>query len=258
MAAGILVILPKQIIKLAIKEVNSDKKAETISDTHLQGIKNEFINRLDGLKSVLGSLSISINDLAENDRLLWKNKSTALVESLADRVCYNCELKGRCWDKDLHKTFSAFADLISSCEKKELKMPKELDKYCLKKSRLLRSSQELMNNYTVNEALKSRLGEGRKLIANHINNMSLTMGDIVKDFNKDITVCTDIDKILRKSFNKNSMEYRDVFSYIDKKGRLKIKVSLNNCEGANYCAKKILPIVNGISKNASFAKWRRM
>lgn len=248
LAAGILVILPKQIIKLATKEVNSDKKAETISDTHLQGIKNEFINRLDGLKSVLGSLSISINDLAENDRLLWKNKSTALVESLADRVCYNCELKGRCWDKDLHKTFSAFADLISSCEKKELKMPKELDKYCLKKSGLLRSSQELMDNYTVNEALKSRLGEGRKLIANHINNMSLTMGDIVKDFNKDITVCTDIDKILRKSFNKNSIEYKDVFSYIDKKGRLKIKVSLDNCEGANHCAKKILPIVNGLVK----------
>ena len=248
LSAIILLILPKRIINLAVREVNSDKKAEIISDTHLQGIKNEFINRLDGLKGVLGSLSLSINDLAENDRLLWKNKSTALVESLADRVCFNCELKEKCWDKDLHKTFSSFEDLISSCEKKELKLPKELDRYCLKKSSLLRSSQELINNYTVNEALKTRLGEGRKLIANHINNMALTMGDIARDFNKDITVCADIDRILRKTLNKNNMEYKDVFSYIDRKGRLKIKVTLTNCEGANYCGKKIVPIINGLVK----------
>lgn len=248
LAAVILLLLPKHIINLAVREVNSDKKAEIISDTHLQGIKNEFIGRLDGLKGVLGSLSVSINDLAENDRLLWKNKSTALVESLADRVCFNCELKGKCWDKDLHKTFSSFEDLISSCEQKDLKLPKELDKYCVKKSSLVRSSQELINNYTVNEALKTRLGEGRKIIANHINNMSLTMGDIVRDFNKDITVCTDIDRILRKALNKNNMEYRDVFSYIDRKGRLKIKVTLSNCEGANYCTKNILPIINGLIK----------
>lgn len=247
-AAVILLVLPKRVINLAVREVDSDKKAEIISDTHLQGIKNEFINRLDGLKGVLSSLSISIDDLAENDRLLWKNKSTALVESLADRVCFNCELKGKCWDKNLHKTFSSFEDLISSCERKELRLPDTLDKYCLKKSSLVRSSQELINNYTVNEALKTRLGEGRKLISNHINNMSLTMGDIVRDFNKDITVCTDIDRLLRKSLNKNNVEYRDIFSYIDRKGRLKIKVMLNDCQGANYCVKKILPIINDLVK----------
>ena len=247
-AGGILIILPKNIINLAVREVNSDKKAEIISDSHLQGIKSEFIERLDGLKGVFGSLAISINDLAENDRLLWKNKSTALVESLADRVCFNCELKGTCWDKNLHKTFSSFEDLISSCEKKELKFPKELEGYCLKKSNLVISSQELINNYTVNEALKTRLGEGRKIIANHINNMAVTMGDIAHDFNKDITVCTDIDRILRKTLNKNNVDYKDVFSYIDRKGRLKIKITLTNCEGANYCVKKVLPIINGLVK----------
>ncbi|MGL5353502.1 MAG: stage II sporulation protein E [Clostridium sp.] len=248
LAALIFMSLPKSVINLAVKEVNSDKKAELISDTHLQGVKSEFISRLDGLKGVLGSLSIAINDLAENDRLSWKNKSTALVESLADRVCFNCELKGKCWEKDLHKTFTTFEDIISSCEKKELKLPEDLKKYCLKQNNLLISAQEVVSNYSVNQALKSRLGEGRKLIANHINNMSITMGDIARDFNKDITVCTDIDKILRKALSKNSLEYRDVFSYIDRKGRLKIKVSLDNCDGANYCTKKILPIINGLIK----------
>ncbi|AYE34481.1 stage II sporulation protein E [Clostridium septicum] len=247
-AAIVLIILPNGLVSRFIKEVNQDKKVEIINDIHLQGIKSEFASRLEALKGVLSDLSISISNLAENDRLLLNNKGTAMVESLADRVCCNCEMRGRCWDRNLHNTFNSFSDLISSCEANEMKFPSDLEKRCVKKSALLRSSQELINNYVVNEALKTRLSEGRNLISNHINNMALTMGDIVRDFNKDISVCTDIDRLLRKTLNKNSVEYKDVFCYLDRKGRLKIKVTLSNCEGANYCSKKVLPIINSLVK----------
>ena len=247
-AAIVLIILPNGLVSRFIKEVNQDKKVEIINDIHLQGIKSEFASRLEALKGVLSDLSISISNLAENDRLLLNNKGTAMVESLADRVCCNCEMRGRCWDRNLHNTFNSFSELISSCEANEMKFPSDLEKRCVKKSGLLRSSQELINNYVVNEALKTRLSEGRNLISNHINNMALTMGDIVRDFNKDISVCTDIDRLLRKTLNKNSVEYKDVFCYLDRKGRLKIKVTLSNCEGANYCSKKVLPIINSLVK----------
>ncbi|MGL5378813.1 stage II sporulation protein E [Clostridium sp.] len=247
-AAGGLLILPKSLLNKATQEINQEKKAEIISDVHLQGIKGEFVDRLDSLKGVLGSLSVSISNLTENDKLLLSNKGTALVESLADRVCYNCEMKGRCWDRNLHNTFNSFSDLISSGENNNIILPADLEKRCVKTSNLLRSAQELINNYAVNEALKTRLSEGRNLISNHINNMAVTMGEIVRDFNKDISVCTDIDKLLRKALNKSKIEYRDVFCYLDRKGRLKIKVSLSNCEGSNYCSKNVLPIISSLVK----------
>ncbi|ATD53882.1 stage II sporulation protein E [Clostridium chauvoei] len=248
LAGMILILFPKSILNKAIKEVNQDKKVEIINDIHLQGIKGEFVDRLEALKGVLGNLSTSISNLAENDRLLLNNKGTAMVESLADRVCCNCEMKGRCWDRNLHNTFNSFSELISSCEANDVKFPTDLEKRCVKKAALLRSSQEIINNYVVNEALKTRLSEGRNLISNHINNMAMTMGDIVRDFNKDISVCTDIDRILRKSLNKSNVDYKDVFCYLDRRGRLKIKVTLSNCEGANYCSKKVLPIINSLVK----------
>ena len=66
----------------------------------------------------------------------------------------------------------------------------------------------LVNNYTLNENVKNRLVEGRKLIANQMNNMSIAMDDIIRDFEKDVTNCMEVDKLLRKTFVKNNIKYK--------------------------------------------------
>lgn len=247
-SAAIFIAIPKMFIEFISKEFNQEKKTESINDAHLNGIKNEFVDRLNSMKSILSSLSASILNLGENDILSLSNKGTAMVESLADRVCYNCELKQRCWDRNLHSTFEGFSELISGCENNEMNFPQSLEKKCVKKRGLIKNAQEIVNNYTVNEALRTRLAEGRSLIANHINNISSTMGDMIRDFENDISICSEIDKVLKKALNKNKIEYKDVFCYLDRKGRMKIKITLTNCEGGNYCAKNILPIINELVK----------
>lgn len=244
----ILVSIPKFIIDAISKEFNQEKKAEAINDIHLNGIKGEFIDRLDSMKSILTTLSNSILNLGENDILSLNNKGTAMVENLADRACYNCELRQRCWDRNLHLTFEGFSELISSCENNDIYLPKTLEKKCVKTRSLMKNAQEVVNNYTVNEALKTRLIEGRNIIANHINNISTTIEDMARDFEKDISICTEIDKILRKAFNRSKIDYTDVFSYLDRRGRMKIKVTTTNCEAERYCAKTILPVVNTLVK----------
>lgn len=248
LALILFIMIPEVIINNIVNELNRDKKAEIINDFHLNEVKNEFLERLNSMKAVLSSLSNSILNLGQNDILSLSNKGTAMVESLADRVCYNCELRQRCWDRNLRYTFDGFSELISSCENNDIYFPKSLNNKCVKKSSLMKNAQEIVNNYTVNEALRTRLTEGRKLIASHINNMSVTMGDMIRDFEKDVSVCTEIDKVLKKALNKAKIEYKNIFCYLDRKGRMKIKVTLSNCEGSNYCARKILPVINDLVK----------
>ncbi|MBU5454728.1 stage II sporulation protein E [Caproiciproducens sp. MSJ-32] len=247
-ALTLFVFIPEAILNNIVNELNRDKKIEIINEFNLNEVKNEFLDRLNSMKAVLGSLSNSILNLGQNDILSLSNKGTAMVESLADRVCYNCELKQRCWDRNLRYTFDGFSELISSCEKNDIHFPKVLDNRCVKKSSLIKNAQEIVNNYTVNEALKTKLTEGRKLIASHINNMTVTMGDMIRDFEKDVSICSEIDKILKKSLNKAKIEYKNLFCYLDRKGRMKIKVTLTNCEGCNYCVKNILPVINDLVK----------
>lgn len=241
-------LTPKKLIEYMSIEFNKEKKSEIINEAHLTGIKDEFIGRLNSMKSILNTLSVSIVNLGENDILSLNNKGTAMVENLADRVCYNCELRQRCWDRNLHSTFGNFSELISGCEKNDIYLPKDLEKKCVKTRSLMKSAQEIVNNYTVNEALKTRLTEGRNIIANHINNISKTMGNMISDFEKDVVICSEIDKILRKAFNKNNIEYIDVFTFLDRKGRMKIKITSDHYEGERYCIKNIIPIINTLVK----------
>ena len=244
----VFMLLPKVILDTMCKEFNQDKKIEVINDNRINGVKGEFLDRLNSMKSILSSLSNSIINLGENDILSLNSKGSAMVESLADRVCYNCELRKRCWDRNLHSTFEGFSELLSSCESKEIYLPTTLDKVCVKTTSLMKNAQEIVNNYTVNEALRTRLTEGRNMIANHMNNISDTMDGMINDFQKDISICTEIDKLLRKAFNRSKVDYIDVFSYLDRRGRMKIKVITKCSNSERYCAKSIIPVINTLVK----------
>lgn len=243
-AAMIMVVIPANTIREILRELNNEEKSKVISDAQVEGIKLEFVDRLESLRGSLSAVATSIENLSGNEKLLMKNKGTAMIESLADRVCQSCEMNNKCWGRELHSTFSEFGELMLSCESKKICLPKDLNLKCVKRTTLLKSAEELFATYTINEALKSRLIEGRKAVANQINNMSNTVSSILGDFNKNVNSCLEIDKVLRKTLAKNKIRYNSIYSYTDRKGRLKIKIKIDSYDGENYCRKIILPIIS--------------
>ena len=240
--------IPLVMIKKILCEINNQEKDKILGEIQVEGVKTEFLNRVEALKSVLGVVGKSIEGFTENDNLLMKNKGTAMVENLADRVCANCNMNRKCWDRELHSTFTSFTGLMLSCENKKIEIPKELEKKCIQRGKLIKNAEDVFNIYSVNAVLKSRLAEGRRLVVNQINNISNSLGDIFKDFENDMTSCLEIDKLLRKTLNKNNIEYNDIYSYTDKKGRLKIKINVDNSNGEVYCTKNIIPIISSLVK----------
>lgn len=244
LSAIIMIIIPENIIRQILRELSNEEKGKIISDAQVEGIKLEFVDRLEALRGSLSAVATSIEDLSGNEKLLMKNKGTAMIESLADRVCQNCEMNNKCWGRELHSTFSEFGELMLSCESKKTCLPKNLDLKCVKRNTLLKSAEELFSTYTINEALKSRLIEGRKIIASQISNMSITVSNILSDFNSNVNSCLEIDKVLRKTLAKNKIRYKNIYSYTDRKGRLKIKIKVDSIDGESYCRKNILPTIS--------------
>lgn len=243
-AAIVMMLIPEKTIKEILRELNNEEKSKIISDAQVEGIKLEFVDRLEALRGSLNAVATSIESLSGNEKLLMKNKGTAMIESLADRVCQECEMNNKCWGRELHSTFSDFGELMLSCESKKIYLPKDLNLKCVKRSTLLKSAEELFSTYTVNEALKSRLIEGRSVVANQINNMSTTVASILGDFNNNVNSCLDIDKLLRKTLVKNKIRYNNIYSYTDRKGHLKIKIKIDSYDGENYCRKSIIPVIS--------------
>ena len=244
--AVIMLLTPAKFIEGILQELSNEEKNRIINEAQIDGVKSEFIERIENLKKILDRLSKSMNKLSGNHKLLVKDKSSAMIENLADRVCSNCEMNSKCWGKELNKTFFEFSELIEMFEQGKGKINKSLKANCVKSNTLIKSCEEFYNTTTVNEVLKERMGEGRQLIAENIAGISQAMDDVIKEFTRDVDNCYELDKVLKKALSRKNIAYKNIYSYTDKKGRLKIKMLMENCYGENICGKAILPILKEV------------
>lgn len=236
--------IPKPVYKSIEVEINPQKKKTYFGEVQLNAIKEEFTFKLKGLTSVLSSVSKCLSDTNDNENLLIKSKGSALVENLADRSCSNCENRPLCWERDFHQTFNSFQMLIKSYEEGCLAIPIDLEKKCVKNFTLLRSTEGVVNNYNVSETIKERLAEGKNVLSTHISNITTTLEVLLNDFKKEVNIDTELERVIKRVLNKNSIYYNNIFCYIDKNGRVKIRISMNNYDGAEYYQKKIVSLLS--------------
>jgi stage II sporulation protein E len=240
----IILCIPRKVYNQLAIELDWEKKQEKMNENHIEKIKDIFVGRLESFSDVLYNMSAIVNNLINNDKLLMKNKSSALVENLADRVCANCDMNSICWRRELHYTYSAFAELIQNYQENKDKVPAELERKCVKRTALVKNTEEIVNNYIISEMWRNRLTEGRQILAGQINNMAMSISEIMDEFNSNIRFNNDVERNLRKLFSINNIAFKDVFCFEDRKGRINAKVTMESCGGRQTCVKELLPVVN--------------
>jgi stage II sporulation protein E len=236
--------IPKLIYESIEIEINPYVKKASLGEIQLNSMKEEFTFKLKELTNVLANVSKCLLNTNDNENLLIKSKGSALVENLADRSCCNCENRILCWKKDFHQTFNAFQILIQRCEEGNLEIPEYLQKKCIKNFTILKCAESIVNNYNVNETIKNRLAEGREILSEHISNISRTLNDLLGSFKKEVNIDVELEGITKRILNKNLINYSDVFCYVDKNGRSKIRINMNDYENFNYCEKNIVSLLN--------------
>ncbi|SMC28982.1 stage II sporulation protein E [Clostridium acidisoli DSM 12555] len=247
-ASSIFFVLPNRIFNKLEEELNLKTKQDIISKNYMDKIKNIFIRRLDNFSGVLVSMSNILNNLADNDKLALKTKSSALVENLADRVCNSCNMKNICWKRELYYTYAAFEELISNYQDNKLKIPNEIERKCVKRNSLIKNTEDIVNNYIMNEMWRIRLSEGREVLANQINNIAGSIIEINKEFDSSINFNYAIESSIVSELNKKGIKFSDVMCLNNKFNRLIVKISMKACGGRQICVKEILPLINTISE----------
>ena len=237
-------IVPKGVLYKVTREFDNAVKEDNFNIFHFNKLKEEFSGRLNDFTDVISSMSMIIDSLNDNQKLLMQSKGAALIEKLGDRVCSNCDMKNICWKREFRDTYADFSQLIQNYESGSKVFPLGLEKRCIKKFNLIKNTEEIVENHILNEMWRKRLEEGRKILASQMNNMAVTMGELVDDFDKDITICSSIERDVFKILNRHNIKYDDILCYNDKNGRLNIKIILNECGGTQYCVRSILPIIN--------------
>lgn len=247
-AGGIFYMIPGKILSKLEIELNFEKKQDSINGDYINKVKNMMVERLDNFSDVLFSMAGILNNLSDNDKLALKTKSSALVENLADRVCNSCNMKNICWKRELYFTYAAFEELISNYQDNKTIVPNEIDRKCIRRNALIKNTEEIVNNYVINEMWRIRLSEGREILSNQISNMANTVIEIQKEFSTGIRFNSSAEKSISNVLNKTEMQFSDIMCLNDKNDRLIVKVSMKACGGRQVCVKNILPLINEVTE----------
>ncbi|WP_032123602.1 stage II sporulation protein E [Clostridium amazonitimonense] len=240
----IFITIPERIYEKISVELDWEKKQDITNESYMHKLKEVFTEKLDSFSEVLINMSTTLNNLVDNDKLLMKTKSSALVENLADRVCSGCDMKSICWKREMHCTYIAFSELIQNYQEEVHNIPYEIERKCVKRTALIKNAEELLNSYIINEMWRNRLSEGRKMLASQIHNMAKSIGKIVEDFSSEVSVNNDMERHIRRCLNKVNIKINDILCYDDRNARLKVKITMASCGGRQKCVKDMLPLIN--------------
>ncbi|WP_346889035.1 stage II sporulation protein E [Clostridium sp. UBA1056] len=244
LAVALFIVIPNGLYETISSELDMEKKSRRYEDGYVNKVKGIFTDRLDKFSEVLLNMAATLNNLADNDKLDMSTKSSGLIENLANRVCNNCDTCGICWGREMISTYKAFGELLESVQNKTNIFPELLEKKCIKKASLIRNTEDIINKFIINEMWRSRLAEGRELIANQFSNMAKSVDEIMDEFSSDFNEDKDSEKKIIRILEKYDIEVDDVFAIKDKNERLNIQITCDSCNGRNLCTKKMIPLIN--------------
>ncbi|WP_315122348.1 stage II sporulation protein E [uncultured Clostridium sp.] len=246
-ALAIFYLIPLKLYKKMEIELDWQLKGENLKENYIHNVKEIFNEGLTDFSQVLLDMRKTLENLADNDKLRMKTKSSVLIQNLADRVCTNCDMRNICWKRESYYTYSAFSELIEGYEECKGYIPKELERKCVKRSYLIENTKDIMKNHIIDEMWRKSLSECREYLATQVGNIAYSVDEMARNIDVDVQFDKYTEKDLRRVLNKNNIKYKNIFCYNNKKDKLVIKLSLNVCGGKHRCIKEVLPLINSVT-----------
>lgn len=243
-AIGVMIFLvvPKKwldsidVLNNAIKDENIEGRGEM----HLQRVNEVMASRLNMVSSALNGLSDVLEKSFTNE-LSSKTDINAMVEQLADKVCFTCENRNTCWGEEIYYTGNSFIDLLGGVEKRGKisthDMPDSLERKCLRPHELTRQTNNIFEVFRVNSRWRNKLANSRMILAEQIRGVSTVVNDMVVDATNIIEMKSDKEEIIEEALRTKGLKFSEVFTVKNPKGRYEIIVYIDILDGndINVC-----------------------
>lgn len=243
-AIGVLIFLvvPKKWLSnlVVFNNAAKEERIEGRGEMHLQRVNEVMGSRLNMVSGALNGLSDVLEKSFTNE-LSSKTDINAMVEQLADKVCFTCENRNTCWGNEIYHTGNSFIDLLGGVEKKgkisTRDIPESLEKKCLRPHELTRQTNNVFEIFRVNSRWRNKLANSRMVLAEQIRGVSSVVGDMVEDATNIIDIKSDKEEVIEEALKSKGLKFSEIFIVKSKKARYEIIVYIDVLDGndINVC-----------------------
>ncbi|MEG0370985.1 MAG: stage II sporulation protein E [Clostridium sp.] len=249
--AAIFLVLPKKklqnisVFNSRVEEVEKEIK----SDLYEQRINGVITNRFNMVTGALNGLS-EVLEKSYTNELSSKADINAMVEQLADKVCFSCEKRNSCWGGELYHTSNLFLELLAGTEKKgKLNMqdlPDEIQKMCLKPHELTRQTNNVFEVFRINSRWRSKIANSRMVLAEQIRGVSFAVNNMVDDALIAVEAKNIRGEEISQALRNEGLKFREVFAMKNNKDIYEVTVYIDAADGNNINVCEYMAVVGEV------------
>jgi stage II sporulation protein E len=238
--AIVFLLIPKKQYEKIGLFVDGDKRSVELQKTYIERVKDLMNIKLASVSTTLSGLSDILEQNVESE-LNKKTEVNALVESLADKVCANCDGRNLCWKRELYYTYDSFADVFRIIEKNgkisPSDIPDSLKRKCLRPTELVKQVNYLFEIFRLNNSWKKKLINSRIIVAEQVKGISGLVTSMMDEVATSMEFKNDIEKEIAVALDRQGLEFDDILAVKNSKDKYEVTVYRQPCAGTALCTK---------------------
>lgn len=230
---------------------------------YLHKVRHLTAKRVQQFSSVFDALakSFSAADRTGSDALEEKRETDQFLSQVTERVCQNCFMKNRCWQKNFDTTYSLMEEMKENLmEEKAIdrRLMRTFEHHCTKTGRVVDVMKEEMNYFLANRRLKHQVLESQQLVADQLLGVSEVMDDFANEILKEREHHEKQELEIIHALKNIGIELVKLDVYQLDKGNVDIEMMLTFYEYHGEGEKLIAPVLSNILNELIIVKDREI
>lgn len=246
----IFALLPSKAIDRVVPFIDSKARDFNEQRSYAERMKDIVRVQINHIIDVFKELSKTLYENESNDKLRQNSEVNAIINSIVDKVCSECDAKSICWKRDFYCTYQnmfQMVDVIQSDGSADMEnVPVDLKTKCLRINQLIKTSNYMFDVYRVNYKWRRKAQEGKKVVCEQLDGITGILKRLSDEIKEEVHFKGDIEEELAVALDKEGIDFNDVVVLKDSGGKYEVNMYKRACLGRRECIKDISPIVSKV------------
>lgn len=246
----IFMVFPPAIIDKFVPFIDSNARNFIEQKSYAERIKDIVRAKITHINDVFRELSKTLEDNESNDKLRQSSEINAIINSIVDKTCSECDARNICWKRDFYHTYQnmfQMVDVIQSDGNIDMdNIPEDIKGKCLKVNQLMKTANYMFDVYRMNYKWRRKAQEGKKVVSEQLDGVTLILKKLSEEIRQEIHFKGDIEEELAVALDKEGIDFNDIVVLKDSCGKYEVNMYKRACLGRRHCIKDIGPVVSKV------------
>ena len=247
-ASIIVLLIPKGITSKFEKIFNMNATPNEVVDDYIQRNKDITNNKLINMYKAYDELGKVFDNIREKEKVIDNNDIASIIDMIYKDKCSGCSMRRRCWEIKFNHTYTLMGDILGKLEElgeiKTSDISTEFNKECIDPEEVVKISNYYYKMFVIDYNWGVKFAESRKLIANQIKNVSLSIENLSKEFESNTVINLEKEKEIYDELQRYNIKV-DKVTYLTKSNNdFEIIIDKKICKSGQECETKIVNVIS--------------